>query len=424
MKTDLYWGISICGFLVIAVVAGGSSLPDRAQFLTHAWLSLVLLCGGLWRLRYITLDSTSKFSLAVLAAGFCLMFLQLLPLPQTVWSVMGGREFVVESMSLIGQSNAWIALSLSPEATRLDILAFLPGAAVFIAMLSVGREQHALIGLTLVGLALGALVLSLVAGAARGGFANPNFFAAQLYMTIPFVLALASRSSKKAIWICAACAVALCMAGIAQSGSRLGLVTGFGVLLVSCLSLLPMGRKPEVYGLALLALTITLVLLFGGAGLERFAGLQTAFAARAELFTTSLQAMIGFLPAGSGFGSFVPVYQIYEAPASISPSYVNHAHNDWLELVLEGGLLMAAVVVAFLRLYTHTLLAVWNGHSAFGKAAGISTIAVMLHSLADYPLRTPALLVLFSCCCGLMVRSAVHAQRQTWNFSAGRALPA
>ena len=128
------------------------------------------------------------------------------------------------------------------------------------------------------------------------------------------------------------------------------------------------------------------------------------------------------------------VYESFVAPVKVPPGvacvvvpcYLPHVRSHILQQVhvLEGGLLMAAVVVAFLRLYTHTLLAVWNGHSAFGKAAGISTIAVMLHSLADYPLRTPALLVLFSCCCGLMVRSAVHAQRQTWNFSAGRALPA
>ena len=325
------------------------------------------------------------------------------------------------------QNGVWLALSLSPEATRQDILTLLPGAAIFIATLSVDREQHAAIGFAIVGLALASLILSAVqlsAGAAHGGFVNPNFFAAQLYMSISFVIALASRSRQKTVWTIAACVVAFCLAGIAQSGSRLGLLIGLGVALTSGLSMLHLGRKPEAYGLAILATTSVIVLLFGGAGLERFTGLQTALAARAELFSTSLQALSGFLPAGSGFGSFVPIYQIYEAPASITPNYVNHAHNDWLELLLEGGLLMAAVMVAFLRLYAQTLVAVWNGHSAFGKAAGISTIAVMLHSLADYPLRTPALLVLFSCCCGLMARSAVQAQRQTWNFSVGRPVPA
>ena len=42
---------------------------------------------------------------------------------------------------------------------------------------------------------------------------------------------------------------------------------------------------------------------------------------------------------------------MFERPADIIDNYVNHAHNDWLEIVFAGGppalILLAAFVVLF-----------------------------------------------------------------------------
>ncbi len=427
---DAVWVYVVCGFLAIIVIAGGSSLPSHNQFMAQSWISLALLTVAVWRLCGLSLDSHAVSGLAILAAGFGVMFLQLLPLPQTVWSVMGGRAFVVESLDSVQQTGSWLSLSLSPNATRQAILALLPGAAIFIAMFSVPREGHVLIAFTICALAMASLLLSLVqpgGATVNAGFINPNFFAALLYMSIPFAIALGLHSGQKLIWFIAAVVVLLCLVGVSQTGSRIGLLLALGVTVASALSFQSLGRSSALYSLPIITVLIVMVLLFGGAGLERFMGLQAAFAARAEMFSTSVIAMFSFLPTGSGFGIFVPVYQIYEAPTAVTPSFVNHAHNDWLELLLEGGLLMAVLMVTYLRWFAHILKAVWTSHFEFGKAASISAIAVLLHSFADYPLRTPALLALVACCCGFMLRTSAcqSSNKPSWNiipgFSGGRA---
>lgn len=402
------WVYVVCGFVVIVVIAGGSSLQDREHFLLLTFLSLAMLSVGLWRLRGVELDTLSLNGLLLLILGFGLMFLQLIPLPPMIWSVMGGRGFVVESLAATQQSDAWQALSLSPYATRQDILSLLPAAATFIALLSVSRESHASVAIGIGGLAVVGMLFLLEQSTVQvpsGGFMNPNFFAAQLYMSIPFVVHLATQSAQKKIWILAGALVLLSVVSIGQSGSRLGLLIGVAVTLASVINLQRVNRSIAAHGLIVFSALTVVVLLFGGDRLERFMGLQTALAARANMFSTSLRAMIEFLPAGSGFGSFVPVYQLFEAPASVMPTYVNHAHNDWLELVIEGGLPAAALMIAFLRWFSLTAQRNWNVNSEFGRAAVISASAVLFHSMADYPLRTPALLCLFACCCGMMVRA-------------------
>ena len=54
---------------------------------------------------------------------------------------------------------------------------------------------------------------------------------------------------------------------------------------------------------------------------------------------TTIEAAIANMPIGSGLGTFVPVYAMFEKPQDASPAYVNHAHNDILEVSLETGVL-------------------------------------------------------------------------------------
>ena len=383
---------------------------SRDHFLVLTYLSIAVLSAAVWRLRGAELAQLEINALILLTLCFGLMLVQLLPLPQSLWSVMGGRAFIVDGLTATQQTDAWLTLSLSPEATRQDILALLPGAAMFIAMLSLSREGTIALVFSIAGLALLGLLLSIVqktAALATGGFVNPNFFAAQLYMSIPFVIFLATRSSNKLMWILAGAIVLFCIIGIGQSGSRFGLFIGLGVAFTSALNSARVSHTFAAYGFMAATVLTVVVLLFGGAGLERIAGLQTALSARTQIFNTSLQALFSFLPVGSGFGSFVPVYQLFETPTQVTPRYVNHAHNDWVELLIEGGLFVAVLMVSFLRWFGQALYTAWDRNSELGKAAAISIFAVLLHSLADYPLRTPALLVLFACCCAVLARVAV-----------------
>ena len=44
-------------------------------------------------------------------------------------------------------------------------------------------------------------------------------------------------------------------------------------------------------------------------------------------------------------GAFEKVFQANEPDALLGPVFLNHAHNDWLEAVITGGLPAAALLV-------------------------------------------------------------------------------
>jgi O-antigen ligase len=108
-----------------------------------------------------------------------------------------------------------------------------------------------------------------------------------------------------------------------------------------------------------------------------------------------------YFPLGSGFGSFVEVYQIDEPDQLLDMVYVNHAHNDWLETVLTGGLfgalLLAIVVIAWVRRAASAFRTPLNEQRepAFARLGLVIILMMGLASLADYPLRVPSLAFIF-----------------------------
>jgi len=115
-----------------------------------------------------------------------------------------------------------------------------------------------------------------------------------------------------------------------------------------------------------------------------------------------VERMIGtYWPIGSGVGSFEQAYKIDEPDASLSPLYLNHAHNDWLEVPLTTGLpgvlLLISAVAAWL---IGTIRAIRRAAQGAGRRvrlglAGSAVIALTgLASVVDYPVRTPSIAVL------------------------------
>ena len=99
---------------------------------------------------------------------------------------------------------------------------------------------------------------------------------------------------------------------------------------------------------------------------------------------------------------------MFETPPEISQSYVNHAHNDWLELTLETGLPGLILAVLFLAWFAIATYRIWRRgdsgiDSLLAQAATITVTLLLAHSLVDYPLRTTALACLFGFVCALCV---------------------
>jgi O-antigen ligase len=113
---------------------------------------------------------------------------------------------------------------------------------------------------------------------------------------------------------------------------------------------------------------------------------------RAQIFPV-LRRMVGqFWVVGSGFGGFEHVYRIYEPTELLGPRYVNHAHDDWIELIIEGGTPAALLLLAGLAWLARSVsvLALRGGGNLLAAVYWAAVIILIgFGSLVDYPLRTP-----------------------------------
>ena len=104
-------------------------------------------------------------------------------------------------------------------------------------------------------------------------------------------------------------------------------------------------------------------------------------------------------PWAAGSAPSREVYPRFQ-PADIG-AFVNHAHNDYLEWLFEGGLLAGALVLAALALYVQRWPKVWRAERwsrlrFLQVAAGISLLLLGLHGLIDFNLHIPANAIYFA----------------------------
>jgi exopolysaccharide production protein ExoQ len=130
---------------------------------------------------------------------------------------------------------------------------------------------------------------------------------------------------------------------------------------------------------------------------------------RPEIWRDSWHAALQFWPWGSGLGTFDPAFLPSERLEVVDHLLPNRAHNEVLELAVEGGLpLLAAWLVAagvvLITLKRHLgpggLLP--RRHALF--AAAVLSIAGF-HSLVDYPLRSMAMASLVALAAGMVLSS-------------------
>jgi O-antigen ligase len=168
------------------------------------------------------------------------------------------------------------------------------------------------------------------------------------------------------------------------------------------------GRDPRpALGLAAAAgAGVVAVLLFGLRPiLDRFAPpVAGAPEVRLEAWPHVLDAARSFLPLGAGLGSFDRVFRAAEPLTLVTPLYFNHAHNDYLELLLETGVVGAAILALFLLWLAPAAWAAWRRGTDLARAASVSIGLLLAQSAVDYPLRTETVAVLFAFCCGLLAR--------------------
>jgi O-antigen ligase len=259
--------------------------------------------------------------------------------------------------------------------------------------------------------------------ASVGFFANRNHYAALLYCVLPFAaawtIAFAKRHhADRALGVgVGVSAIAALLLGIGMAQSRAGVVLGLAGLLFSLFLLNDpnrSGSRRQASFAIIAAGLIGLVFIIHYA----LPGLLNRFEPdmlddyRFEILGVGRAAAESFLPFGSGFGTFQAVYQMHDRPEALLSNYVNHAHNDWLELWIEAGWFAAAMAAAFLVWFGMASYRAWRPQAdqfefidvGVSRAASISVGLLLLSSLVEYPLRTNSLITVFALCCALLVR--------------------
>lgn len=427
----LYW--LWFGLLVLGVTfLGGSSRPDPIQNALLRPIAALLLIPAFWHLRLADLGCAKAICL-LLATLSLWMVLQVLPLPPAVWQALPDRQTIAEMEQLAGLSSVWRPISLAPIRGLDSTFALLvPVAALLLAIalrVPIRILLFAVAGIGLIDAAFGLLqviggtesplyMYAFASGGAPAGiFANENHSAvfSAIVLLIMTRLALESQIHKDPPWIRLAFAPAFLFVLLAVliTGSRAGFMATLAALTASAAMvwLTIHGsrsdrtqarrksdwRSPRGYALCGCAVAIVLVLLTF-VWLERAPAVadmtdRTSFEdLRWSLWPTLSEMVLNHWVVGSGFGSFDAVYRIYEPSDLLMPYYVNHAHNDWAQLAIEGGLPAILLLAALLLWIAKSMVDL--GRAGQAKSEQIIFWAVCLviiagAELVDYPLRTP-----------------------------------
>ena len=408
--------------------------------------ALVLLAGTLlaWRnygtaaLKRLT---PYRWPLGLLGAMVLLSWLQTCPLPAAVVGVLSPMAASVQMPA------TWMSLSLDVFQSRLMATLAFVYFVVFVVTLLIVRDGARLdrLAQTLVfsgvlQAVLGAVLFSTQAAYRLffvnithsdmiGSFVNRNHLAAYLCMCLSIGIGLmlsrlSTRKVKYHNWESRLKAViefmlsdkmrlrlllVVMVIALVLTRSRMGNSAFFSAMLVVGFVGIALMRKTAPRTIALIASLIVIDVLVVGSwvGLEKVVeriqgteltvaagGKQESVEARTEAARTALNLVQDYPLVGSGGGSFYDVFLGYRTP-QYGYTYIDHAHNDYVEFASDYGLLGLGLVGSLVILTAWTVLkALARRKSALprGIAFGVamSTVALMIHSTVDFNLQIPA----------------------------------
>lgn len=444
-------------FLLIAFCFGGSSRADTGFQIVVRLASIVMLAAALF---FATAEDFRRVRapLLLLGALALLMLIQSIPLPPFIWTALPGRQLFVASADLAGIPQPWRPISLAPDATINSILSTLPGFAALIGISMLPRRHVLPLLLLIVALAVASAVLGVLQissgegylfaitnrGSSVGFFANRNHQAALLALAVPVLGLIAVYPTERLVQfrLPLACALALLLLPmILITGSRAGLLL-LAVGIAGAVLLMRSGWKGGGrtlsfwrqalasrfgkvgiigFGVLIVGVLLSTIALSRALAIQRLFTQDIEGDTRLRLFGTLTRMVETYFPFGSGFGSFPATFKIFEPDWYLGPSYFNHAHNDLLEILIEGGLASLALALIFLTWCVRSALRIWRPDRKvdlaimLGRLGSIQVLTLVLASIADYPLRTPLSQVLFLLGLGFMAlassQTSVSARR-------------
>ena len=430
--------------LALAVILGGGG--SRYGVLNAV---VQIACLGIlvfrWEDAWSNLMALPAVVRSLTLLSLLLPLCQLVPLPPGIWHAMPGREYIASSLALLGQEGAWFPWTFERGRTLIAFASLLPPLAI-LALYHRDRrnfssEQILLATIVLLGL-LNFLVAALqvlfegmsplpypilVDGRAYGLFASHN--TSGLF----FICALAALAGIKELPVIGPVPRALkllvgtlLLLGVLLTQSRSSIALAATLVLAVVISRLHgvnvvsvkefFTKRKALMAIAGVNLGLGVIGAYVlasksriGTAIGRFSDLEDA---RPSIWGDTLVAIREFFPFGTGMGSFDEVFQAFESLETIEPSFARRAHNDYLELGLEAGLIGWVLLAGWL---VWIIYSIWKSRRLSSRS-GIFSVGVMfacvaMQSSLDYPLRSQGMLAVVGAMVALLCACLARTKR-------------
>ncbi len=361
--------------------------------------------------------------LAFVGLAALLTLLQVIPLPQALVAILspGKHQLIVDNARALGaETPSWIALSLDPPATVLELAKLCGYVAFAYAALRIAaspaRRQWLVSVVALVGAAIALTTLVHLAVGAETLFAiyhpkqamarptlapllNHNHLSALMALSTPVAvgLAITSAARLRVAWIGVA---ALCGATglLAESrGGAIALGLGLGTVAVLTLVQRRPGRqatkllRSDMVAIAVVALSAMVLLgvLTAGGVVRDLTGTRMSELGQAQsrfgVWRSSSQLLQEFRWTGIGRGSFeMASTRVHDSSTVVFP----HVENEYLQAVVDWGFVGAgALALVFIWLATVAARGARSSPWEAGAFAGLAALAV--ENLTDFSLWMP-----------------------------------
>lgn len=415
-------------------------------FLLSTWIRLVSRQGSFLQTPERWQRKVALLVLVSSPAWLALIYLA--PLPLSFWGGLPGRGIYERLMSDAGIPLATsLSLSLVPDATNASLLAGIPPVAGFIAGYAARLRQLKLLLGVVAAMAFLQVLLGLLqaagghasslyfsvefGGRPLGTFANTNHFANYIAMATAGYIWLGwnrvmsdgpesgpggrfGERQTMAIWIAGGLLLVL---GIVMTFSRGAALSGLpAVMLAVAVAYVAGGSSRNWLAALLLVVTVVVVavaLVGAGSLLSRFdpSRLSADASFRSLLASSTLAGAREFWPWGAGWGTYVSVYPRFQ-PIAVD-GRADYAHQDYAQMLFEGGIFAVLIGVAFLWLVipriTHlarNLLhkKILDQDELAAAVCGVGLLGFLIHSLVEFNMHIPANAILASLLAGAFLR--------------------
>ena len=413
-------------------------LSHRLDPRSSHWWFVFGLCSLLF-FAVLAFGAVQEWSTSVFEAGAAVLFL--------VWAVkqvVSGELtlsrnplylpalffFMLLVMQMLMRSSAY------PYATKYEVLRYVSYGIVLLIAAECIREEDArkIFTLTLVGFgvfyAFFALAQELTSkgkffwfyvprfgGSIYGSYVNRNHYAGLMEMLVPFPIVVGmghlTKGGKRVIVVFGAVLMATTIFLCGSRGGMLSFV--LEVVVFATLALVRRRNYRVALGMAAFCVLVLAFLVFLGKVqvLGRLGNLSPDM--RWSITKDSLKMFSHRPVLGWGLGTFPTVYPAYRS--FYTNLFVNEAHNDYAQLLVETGLLGFGLMVWFLvRLYRCVSLTSrrwefkWDGAVSFAALLGCT--GLLFHSFVDFNLQIPANAAMFYTLCGLAASPLSKSSRQ------------